>query len=158
MTTPTIAMQIRELQTLAPAQLAVRFESLHGKPPRNRNKAWLLRQVAWKLQERELGGLSERARSRLGELMAQVDLPLVATPPPRPKPKAAASSDTNAPMVGTTLTREWRGQQLRVEVRDGGYEWNGTMFTSLSAVAKAITGAAWNGRLFFGLTTRRSAS
>jgi hypothetical protein len=70
----------------------------------------------------------------------------------------AARADANAPMVGTVLVREWHDQRIEVRVLDDGFEWNGARYTSLSAVAKAITGAAWNGRLFFGLTTRRSAS
>ena len=152
----TISQQIRELQTLPPAQLAERYSALFGRTPRNRNRAWLFRQCAWKLQERKLGGLTDRARTRLDELIAQVALP-IAAPTPRQKP-APTRSDTNAPMIGTTLVREWHGQQIRVEVRDDGFEWQGTLYRSLSAVAKAITGAAWNGKLFFGLTTRRSAS
>lgn len=55
------------------------------------------------------------------------------------------------------LTREDRGQTLQVEVRENGVEWNGTVYSSLSAAAKAITGSAWNGKLFFGLTQRRKA-
>jgi hypothetical protein len=154
----TIAAQIAELHRLAPKELAERYATLFGREPRVRNKAWLLRQVAWKVQERELGGLSDRAQTRLRELMAQVDLPLVATPPSRSQPKVAARANANAPMVGTVLVREWHDQRIEVRVVDDGFEWNGARYTSLSAVAKAITGAAWNGRLFFGLTTRRSAS
>jgi len=154
----TIAQQIRELQRLPAAQLVARHEAVFGKPPRVRNAAWLRRQVAWKIQEREFGGLSVRARARLDELVAQVDLPIGATAPPRPRPApSAARTAADAPMVGTVLTREWHGQQLRVEVRDDGFEWNGTLFRSLSAVAKAITGANWNGKLFFGITPRRAA-
>ena len=155
---PMIAFPQRlpELRALPPAQLAERYESLFGRPPRNRNRMWLFRQVAWRLQERELGGLPDRARTRLDELISQVQLPIAATTPRR-KP-APARSDTNAPAVGTTLVRDWRGQQIRVEVRADGFEWNGVLYGSLSACAKAITGAAWNGKLFFGLTTRRSAS
>lgn len=154
----TIAPQIRELQTLAPAQLAERYAALFGKPPRNRNKAWLFRQCAFRLQEQQLGGLSDRAKTRLAELMATIDLPIAATPPARPRPKPVTRADTNAPVVGTVLVREWRDQRIEVRVVDNGFAWNGVTFSSLSACAKAITGAAWNGRLFFGLTTRRSAS
>ena len=152
----TISQQIGALQNLAPAQLAERYEALFGRPPRNRNRAWLSRQVAWRLQERELGGLPERARTRLAELIAQVQLP-IASPAPRPKP-TPAHTDSNTPMVGTVLTRVWHGQQIRVEVRADGFEWQGVLYKSLSACARSITGTTWNGRLFFGLTTRRSAS
>ncbi len=159
MTNPTITQQIAELQTLAPAQLAARYEALFGKPPRVRNRAWLFRQCAWKTQERALGGLSDRAKTRLAELMATIDLPIAAAaPPPRPRPAPAKTATTNAPVPGTVLTRLWRDQRIEVHVVDDGFTWNGTTYTSLSAVAKAITGAAWNGRLFFGLTTRKPAS
>jgi hypothetical protein len=154
----TIAAQIAELQRLAPTELAVRYQALFGKPPRNKNRAWLLRQVAFRIQEQLLGGLSDRAKTRLGELMATIDLPIVGTPPPRPRPKPAARTDASAPVVGTVLVREWRDQRIEVRVLDDGFEWSGASYKSLSAVAKAVTGAAWNGRLFFGLTTRRPAS
>ena len=152
----TIATQVSALQILAADQLAERYTALFGKPPRIRNTAWLRRQVAWKMQEQALGGLSDRARTRLDELVARIDLPLRAAQPPRPQPQPARP-EQKAPLVGTTLVREWHGQKIQVEVADGSYIWNGTPFRSLSAVAKAITGTTWNGRLFFGLTERRAA-
>jgi hypothetical protein len=39
-------------------------------------------------------------------------------------------------------------------VVDQGFEWNGGRYTSLSAVAKAITGTNWNGFMFFGVKRR----
>lgn len=158
MNSKSIPAQLAELHQLAPTQLAARYEALFGKPPRVRNRAWLFRQCAWKAQERALGGLSERAKGRLAELMATIDLPIAAAPPPRPRPTPAKAANTNTPIPGTVLVREWRNQRIEVHVVDDAFVWNGTTFTSLSAVAKAITGAAWNGRLFFGLTTRKSAS
>lgn len=158
--THTITQQLRALQTMPATQLAARYVELFGKAPRVRNTAWLRRQVAWKLQERELGGLGDRARSRLDELVARIDLPLHdgSRPRPRPQPQPKpARTKTNVPMVGTVITRRWHEQDIRVEVADDGYVWNGAPYRSLSAVAKAITGAAWNGRLFFGLTERRAA-
>lgn len=152
----TIATQIRELQSLSAAQLATRYTELFGVPPRVRNKAFLQRRVAWKLQEREFGGLSDRAKARLEELGAQIDVPPGEATQARPA--AVQRAEPKAPIVGTTLVRQWHDQEIRVEVRDGGYEWNGTLYRSLSAAARAITGANWNGRLFFGLTERRSGA
>jgi hypothetical protein len=60
-------------------------------------------------------------------------------------------------MVGTILVRKWREQEIRVVVLENGYEWNDVVYRSLSAVAKAVTGSHWNGRLFFRLTERRKA-
>jgi hypothetical protein len=152
----TIPQQLQELLTLSPAELARRYEALFGKPPRVRNKAFLQRRVAWKLQEREFGGLPERAATRLDELIARLDLPLRDPAPPRPR--ATQRAESRGPMVGTTLIRKWHDQEIRVEVRDGGFEWQSTLYKSLSAVAKAITGANWNGKLFFGLTQRKAGA
>ncbi len=151
----TITQQIHELQDMAVAELVVRYEDLHGKPPRVRNKAFLQRRVAWALQAREFGALSARATKRLDELIAQIDLPL-GDPGPRRAP-SVHRREPKAPLVGTTLIRQWRDQEIRVEVRTNGFEWDDTLYRSLSAVAKAITGTTWNGRLFFGLVQRRRA-
>ena len=151
----SITQQIRELQDMTVTDLAGRYEELFGQPPRVRNKAFLKRRVAWKVQELEFGGLSNEAKNRLDELIAQIDLPLGDPGPTRPR--RAIRKDPKAPMVGTTLIRHWRNQELRVEVRDNGFEWNNTIYKSLTAVARAITGSSWNGRLFFGLTKRKKA-
>ena len=49
------------------------------------------------------------------------------------------------------LVREHAGVWHRVTAAGDGFEWNGRMFGSLSAVARAITGVNWSGRRFFGL-------
>ncbi len=53
---------------------------------------------------------------------------------------------------GARLVREWNGVNHVVEVVEGGYVWNGDRHRSLSAIARAITGARWSGPRFFGLT------
>jgi hypothetical protein len=54
-------------------------------------------------------------------------------------------------MVGTVLVRQYRGRDIEVRVLTDGFEWEGQVFKSLSAVAKAVTGTQWNGRVFFGV-------
>jgi hypothetical protein len=49
------------------------------------------------------------------------------------------------------LARQYRGRLIEVTVLPKGFEWEGRVFRSLSAVAQAVTGAHWNGHLFFGL-------
>jgi hypothetical protein len=56
---------------------------------------------------------------------------------------------------GTVLTREWGGQHHRVMVLDGGFAWQGRSYSSLSEIAKAITGTKWNGPRFFGLRDKK---
>jgi len=58
-------------------------------------------------------------------------------------------------LAGTRLVREWGGQRHEVTAIEGGYEYNGRWYKSLSAIAKAITGAHWSGPQFFGLRTAK---
>ena len=58
---------------------------------------------------------------------------------------------------GAHLVREWNGRTYRVEVTEEGYVLDRMTYRSLSAVAKRITGTAWSGPRFFGLTGKRSA-
>ena len=53
--------------------------------------------------------------------------------------------------LGSVIVREHDGAMHQVMVIKGGFAWNGQTYSSLSAVAKAITGTIWNGNRFFGL-------
>jgi hypothetical protein len=57
-------------------------------------------------------------------------------------------------MPGTLLTRDYKGRTICVKVLADGFEYEGERFKSLSAVARRITGSAWNGFLFFKLTAK----
>ncbi len=101
-----------------------------------------------------MGGLSTKAKDRLEELIAEIDLPL------GEKTRTVSgvlkkNRRPDDPVPGTVLTRHYKDQEIRVLVRDDGYECNGELYRSLTAVARAITGSKWNGRLFFGLTKRK---
>ena len=81
--------------------------------------------------------------------------------PPRPKiaddSQATAAAvaplrDARLPPVGSAPVRKDRGQTLQVRVLADGFEFEGAVHPSLSAVAKAITGSHCNGYLFFQLT------
>ena len=76
-----------------------------------------------------------------------------ATPTPQPKPTKIR--DINMPIAGTVLTRVYKGHEIRVVTLDDGFEYDGRVYGSLTAVAKAVTGQHWNGKLFFGLTKRK---
>ncbi len=64
---------------------------------------------------------------------------------------------TRDPLVGTVLIRNWRSQKIRITVLESGYEYEDVVYRSLSAIAREVTGAHWNGRLFFGLVSRRKS-
>ncbi len=52
---------------------------------------------------------------------------------------------------GTRLLRSWNGQSISVVVTDRGYEFRGKNWSSLTAIAREVTGAGWSGPRFFGL-------
>ena len=154
MKTKTITNEIDELRAMTVPALVERYREVYGKEPRIRHREWLWKRVAWKVQEQRLGGLSKVAQKRLEELIAEIDLPI-------DERKRTVSGRLKAPRkptdpaVGTCITRHWRGREIRVQVLDTGFECDGVVYGSLSAVARAVTGSRWNGKLFFGLTGRK---
>ena len=151
-----VTMEIKKLRAMKVPDLVDRYTELFGKPPRVKHREHLWKRCAWKVQENRFGGLSRMAKDRLEELIAEINLPLgEKTRTVSGVLKKNRRPDDPAP--GTVLTRTWKSQEIRVLVRDDGYECNGELFRSLTAVARAITGSRWNGRLFFGLTNRKKA-
>ena len=71
---------------------------------------------------------------------------------------APAPADERLPPPGTILTRQYKGRALQVKVLPGGFEYEGEVYASLSAVARAITGSHCNGFLFFRLGQNGGAS
>jgi len=57
-------------------------------------------------------------------------------------------------MPGAIITRRYKGRTVEVRVLPRGFEYEGEVYRTLSAVAKQITGAHWNGYYFFGLCTK----
>ena len=155
MTTPAT---IAALQRLTMQELRVRYAELFGETTAVKNRTWRLRRVAWRLQCLAEGDLSERARQRAAALASDADLrttvPRVNEPVPvileGAQPAAPTrGSDPRLPMPGTILTRDYKGQALQVEVLAEGFAYGGQVYKSLSAVAKAVTGAHCNGFHFF---------
>ena len=148
-----LAAQVAALQNTPVAELAARYLEVFGCPPRSRrNAAWLRKRISFKLQENAFGGLSRVARAALDRLVAEIQLPTTTEAAPGPVPQPG-------PGPGTVLRRVWHGKEVRVLVTaDGAFEWDGRRFTSLSAVAREVTGSRWNGKLFFNLVGRSSKS
>ncbi len=160
---PEIDRNISELKQMTVHELKNYHLKLFGETPRSRHKQHLLKRIVWRLQSLAEGDLSERARQRAVELACDADI-RVRAPRRRPRaaaiPKlpAAAPRDRRLPMPGTLLVRSYRRETLQVKVLEEGFEYDGQIFASLTAVAKRITGQHWNGYHFFGLSERKQAS
>jgi DUF2924 family protein len=129
-----IAAEINRIRSLRLDALRREWRLVFGRvPPAGLSKDLLGRMVATRLQERAFGGL-DRDSLRFLESLARHECP------PRRQLKP-----------GTVLVREYQGRRHTVTTLHDGFDWQGTTYRSLSAIARAITGTAWSGPRFFAL-------
>ena len=133
------------LRMSKPQLLADWKELFQVTPQRKMRRDLLVRLLSYRVQERAFGELSPTLRRRLADLARKLDA----------NPNAVIA---NAPSIksGTRLIRDWRGQSHRVTVLESGYEYAGKRYSSLSRIARLITGTRWSGPLFFGLREKKS--
>ena len=154
-----VGKEVAALERLTTKELRARYAEVFDEQTNANNKPWLIKRIAWRIQAMLEGDLSQRARQRADELANDADLRLSppkarfdAAPPERIKTaELHLRTDDRLPPPGTILTRRYKGQTLQVKVLPRGFEFQGNLYKSLSAVAKAITGQHCNGYLFFRL-------
>jgi hypothetical protein len=147
-----LTADIAALNNRTVGELAKLYEDLAGEPTRSRNRQYLVKRVAWLLQERASGGLSAAARLRIGDLGDMLPREWRERLTQR---APAFVHDPRVPAVGTRLTRIHEKTKHTVTILAAGYEYNGKTFKTLSDVAHAITGTKWNGFRFFGLNGKK---
>ena len=163
-----VARELAAMQRMTVKQLREKYAEVFGETTTTGNKVWMVRRVTWRLQALAEGDLSERARARAAELACDADLRL--TPPAsqtdpaegqagqaRTK-EARFAGDDRLPPPGTVLTRKYKGGVIQVKVLAEGFEYDGQVYGSLSAVAKAVSGNHCNGFLFFRLNSEGGAA
>jgi hypothetical protein len=156
-----LSAQLAALEQMPVAQLRAEYTRLFGEATAAHNRVWLVRRIAWQLQARAEGDLSERARQRAADLAQGADLR--STPPPaggrngRRPPRGTAARGPGRLPAGTVLTRPYKGAVLEVTVLDRGFRYRGAVYRSLSAVARAVTGSHCSGVAFFRLHSTGAA-
>lgn len=159
-----ITYQVAVLKRMTVTELRSRYLEVFGEQTRSGNKDFLWKRIAWRIQALAEGDLTERARRRAEELANDADL-RIRRPPDRPEPPGESttrpapitfSDDAGLPMPGTILTRQYKGQTIRVMVLNDGFEYLGEVYRSLSAIAEVVTGSHWSGNLFFGVKGRKA--
>jgi len=149
--------KVSDLQKMGLDELRAEYERVLGKPTKSRNRKQLFAQISRKLQEATKG--SGASRSVLtAKFQAKGKQPKkdgASKQQEKRRTRPIGSRDSRLPKIGTTITKKYKGKTINVRVIEKGFEYNGREFRSLSAVAKHITGAIWNGFLFFGLTERQ---
>jgi hypothetical protein len=129
-----IEAEIARLGSLALDALRRRWRVVFGRtPPGPLGKDLLGRMISWRLQEQAFGGLDRESLRFLDGLARHGGSPRRQLKP------------------GTVLVRDYDGQRHTVTVMTDGFEWQGTTYANLSAIARAITGTAWSGPRFFAL-------
>ena len=132
----SIGQQLQALEALDLEGLRSEWRRLYGPPPKLRSPELLRRLIAWRREAEAVPGLVVQLRQRLAQ--------------------AKVSPKRMALRAGEVLYRDWLGQRHVVVVLDGGrLSYRDRTFDSLSAVAREITGARWNGPRFFGLRSER---
>jgi hypothetical protein len=166
----TLAKQITALSKLKTKQLQDRFGELFGETTQAHNRTWLIKRIAWRLQSLQEGDLSERARNQALKIANHADIRSSIPQQELPEPDSTSPIETatvvqplvvhqstgpkidhRPPPPGTILTRHYKGREIQVMVLPIGFDFEGKIYHSLSAVAKQITGSHCNGFAFFKL-------
>jgi hypothetical protein len=133
-----VAAKVLALPNCPYRELGEQWRSVWGtEPPRKASREFLIRAVAYGIQVQAFGGLDAKTLQLLRKASVAKET--------RAKPKRTRLTE------GSKLLREWHGETHEVLVLDKGFAWRGATYSSLSAIARAITGAHWNGWAFFGL-------
>jgi hypothetical protein len=128
---------IAALPGLSARELRAAWRALRcGDPTAGSSRDLLLREIAYKMQERAHGGLAAAVKRRLRALAEDVETN-----------GAGALAPALLLKPGTRLLREWQGRPHTVIVLDDGFEYDGERHRSLTQIA----GAHWSGPRFFGL-------
>jgi hypothetical protein len=129
-----IEAEIARIRSLSFDALRRRWQVVFGRtPPVSLSKDLLGRMIAWRMQEQAFGSLDRESLRFLDSLARHGGSPRRQLKP------------------GTLLVRDYQGQRHTVTVAPNGFDWQGTTYPSLSAIARTITGTAWSGPRFFGL-------
>lgn len=134
-----IEAEIDQIRSLGLGELRKRWSAMFGAPlSPGFTKDIIARAICHRIQEKAFGGLNREATRLLDSLACG--------------PKPGEFNRRLKP--GTVLFREHNGERHTVTIAHEGYIWQGTTYPSLSTIARAITGTAWNGPRFFGLRSR----
>ncbi|WP_313670758.1 DUF2924 domain-containing protein [Sandarakinorhabdus sp.] len=144
-----ITDQLAALAAMSPAQLRAEWRRVYRASPARLTPDLLLRGIAFRVQERSLGGLSAAFGSLLDRTARQLERSENADPRVNREQRLKP---------GTRLVRSWNGKTYSVLVTDDGYSLGDQQFSSLTQVAAAITGAHWSGPRFFGVRAGRTTT
>ena len=129
----SVQRQLLALAQMDKEELISKWKDLFGKNPPEYGPVFMRRRLAYRIQELFYGGLPEMLKTQMLEQ------------------KKLQKRNAGIFKPGNRIIREWHGVAHEVIIRNNGVEYQGVIYRSLTAVAKKITGAHWNGKTFFGV-------
>lgn len=144
--TDTIVARVAALKTATAPNLKRMWRDLFHEEPPPFNRRFLETRLAYRMQELAYGGLKRETIKRLDKLGEQFDAG---------KGELRRRRVDSRPVVGTRLIRDWEGSPHEVIVGIDHYVYQGKRYSSLSAIARVITGTNRNGWTFFGFASAR---
>lgn len=141
-----IINQVAALAGLSYADLKERWKTLYGTGAPAYNRTYLIKRLAYRIQELTYGGLADETRGHLKLIAEAHDGSTV----------RRRNSAQSTALPGTVLVRDWDGERHEVIVQRDGFEYQARPYRSLSAIARKITGTRWNGPMFFGLRKQKA--
>lgn len=159
-----IIKKIQKLQGLTVRELQAEYCTVFGvalnkKPAAN--KAALIKQIAYKLQEAAYGGLSAQATLEIKQLASKYNPLAEMLNKSKKKTLAKLAVDKaqnirpgrnpKIPLPGTIISKDYKGETLEIKVLPDGFEYKNCVYKSLSKIAKEITGGHISGYAFFKL-------
>ena len=139
----SVMAQILALEHLAMPELKNKWKALNGSDAPPFNKRFLIKNLAYRIQELAFGGLTEVIDKKL-----HIAATMQAT-------GNRYEKESERPVTGTRLLREFRGEEHQVTVMKDGFEYKGCRYSNLSTIARKITGTKWSGPVFFGLKRQK---
>lgn len=135
--------RLAELIDMSPAQLRAEWRQVFRKPPPPLSPDLLARGIAYRLQEKQHGGLAPATVRELNRLARDLA-----------KNGELRLERETAIKPGTRLVRDWGERSHHITVLDQGFLYEDRHYSSLTQIARAITGARWSGPRFFGIKKR----
>jgi len=136
----SLESRIAAVGAMTPTALASEWRRRVGSEPPALPASLLARAITYALQEKAIGKLAQSHVRRLERVADRLD---------------EVNQGDKAPrwcQPGSRLVREWHGRTYQVEVKgEGSYVYAGREYSSLSRIAREITGTRWSGPRFFGV-------
>lgn len=150
----SILRQVAALPSLSTHELIERWRDLFGTEPQPYNKKFLVKRLAYRIQELAYGGINDELRKNLDAHLNEARYDISGLPTGNNVQDPGVYKQYTA---GTILRREWHEGIYEVTVARRGFEFGGRIYRHLTPIAKIITGTHQSGNAFFGLKPTKKA-